>query len=51
MDGFLDYDVLMSVPELYHYGREGTWFRLRTFFLYLLDGLYQVSAHPFVVDA
>jgi len=43
MDGPPDYNVLMNIPELYRYGREGTWFGLGTFFLYLLDGLYQVS--------
>ncbi|KAJ7507724.1 phospholipid-translocating ATPase [Mycena galericulata] len=40
-DRFLDSHVLMMVPELYHFGREGTWFNLRSFFVYLIDGLYQ----------
>ncbi|GLB34572.1 putative cation transport ATPase (P-type) (TC 3.A.3) family, type IV subfamily protein [Lyophyllum shimeji] len=40
-DRVLDYHILMDVPELYHYGRRGTWFGLRSFFVYLLDGLYQ----------
>ncbi|KAG5652779.1 hypothetical protein H0H81_003659 [Sphagnurus paluster] len=31
----------MAVPELYHYGRRGTWFGLKAFFVYLFDGLYQ----------
>lgn len=33
----------MDVPELYHYGREGYWFGLKQFFIYVLDGTYQVS--------
>ncbi|KAG5643212.1 hypothetical protein DXG03_001330 [Asterophora parasitica] len=40
-DRFLDSHILMQVPELYHYGRRGTWFGLRSFFVYLFDGLYQ----------
>ncbi|KAJ7498994.1 phospholipid-translocating ATPase [Mycena latifolia] len=40
-DRFLDADVLMAVPELYHFGREGFWFNFRSFFVYLIDGTYQ----------
>ncbi|KAF5369162.1 hypothetical protein D9615_009965 [Tricholomella constricta] len=40
-DRILDSHVLMAVPELYHYGRRGTWFGLRSFFAYMIDGLYQ----------
>ncbi|KAJ6602623.1 phospholipid-translocating ATPase [Mycena vulgaris] len=40
-DRFLDADVLMAVPELYHFGREGYWYNLRSFFIYLIDGTYQ----------
>jgi len=32
----------MDIPELYRYGREGTWFGLRLFTIYMLDGVYQV---------
>ncbi|KAJ7179920.1 phospholipid-translocating ATPase [Mycena crocata] len=40
-DRFLDAEVLMAVPELYHFGREGTWFNLTSFFVYMIDGAYQ----------
>jgi len=40
----LDSHVLVQVPEIYHYGREGTWFGMRLFFVYMFDGLVQVSA-------
>ena len=31
----VDDDILMDIPELYRYGREGYWFNLKTFLLYL----------------
>jgi hypothetical protein len=37
-----DDTVLMALPELYRFGREGTWFGLRSFIIYMLDGVYQV---------
>ncbi|KAF9053140.1 phospholipid-translocating ATPase [Panaeolus papilionaceus] len=40
-DRFLDSHVLMAVPELYRYGREGTWFSMRLFTLYMLEAVYQ----------
>jgi hypothetical protein len=39
-----DAHVLMAVPELYRYGREGYWFNQTYFVLYMLDGLLQVSS-------
>ena len=39
-----DAHVLMAVPELYRYGREGYWFNQRSFVLYMFDGLVQVRA-------
>lgn len=39
----IDYDMLMAVPELYRYGRQGAWFSLRSFFVYMMDALLQVS--------
>jgi len=33
----------MAIPELYRYGREGTWYGLRRFSAYMLDGILQVS--------
>jgi len=44
MLSLLDSHVLMQVPEIYHYGREGTWFGMRLFFVYMFDGLVQVSS-------
>ncbi|KAJ4478456.1 phospholipid-translocating ATPase [Lentinula aciculospora] len=40
-DRILDSEILMDLPELYHYGREKYWFSWRDFFLYMLDGIYQ----------
>ncbi|KAF5358414.1 hypothetical protein D9756_001292 [Leucocoprinus leucothites] len=40
-DRFLDSHVLMQVPEIYHYGREGTWYGMELFFVYMFDGLVQ----------
>jgi hypothetical protein len=37
-----DDTVLMALPELYRFGREGTWFGLRSFIIYMVDGVYQV---------
>lgn len=39
---FIDADVLMAIPELYRYGREGEWFGMKWFSVYMLDGVYQV---------
>lgn len=32
----------MALPELYRYGREGHWFSMKWFVLYMLDGIFQV---------
>ncbi|KAK0455620.1 uncharacterized protein EV420DRAFT_1644405 [Desarmillaria tabescens] len=40
-DRLLDADVLMAIPELYRSGREGKWFGLKWFTVYVLDGVYQ----------
>lgn len=42
-DRFVEARVLMEIPELYRYGREGKWFGLGLFGLYMLDGVMQVS--------
>ena len=34
----------MAVPELYWYGREGKWFGMRQFVVYMLDGVVQVRS-------
>ena len=38
----VDDTVLMALPELYRTGREGSWFGLRQFAIYMIDGVYQV---------
>ncbi|KAG6376326.1 hypothetical protein JVT61DRAFT_2307 [Boletus reticuloceps] len=40
-DRIVDADVLMAFPELYRYGRERTWFSLKLFFIYMIDGVIQ----------
>lgn len=37
-----DDHLLMDVPELYWFGREGRWFGIGQFIAYMLDGLIQV---------
>ena len=39
----------MQVPELYRYGREGSWFGLKWFCLYMLDGVYQSAIIFFMI--
>lgn len=34
----------MAFPELYRYGREGRYFGIRLFVVYMLDGIYQVGS-------
>jgi len=36
----------MAFPELYRYGRERTWFSMKSFVIYMLDGVIQVL-YPF----
>ena len=43
----LDADVLMELPELYRYGREGKWFGLKWFTVYMFDGVMQVCSSPY----
>ncbi|KAJ7481094.1 phospholipid-translocating ATPase [Mycena galericulata] len=40
-DRLVDAEALMALPELYRHGREGRWFGLKWFILYMLDGIYQ----------
>ena len=49
-DTQIDSHMLMDLPEVYHYGRRGTWFGLTSFFMYMLDGVVSVSFYPYVVD-
>ncbi|KAJ7633042.1 hypothetical protein FB45DRAFT_521378 [Roridomyces roridus] len=48
-DRLLDAEALMALPELYRYGREGHWFGLRHFVLYMLDGVYQSAILFFLI--
>ncbi|KAJ7574583.1 hypothetical protein C8J56DRAFT_1172699 [Mycena floridula] len=48
-DRLIDSDVLMALPELYRYGREGRWFGLKWFALFMLDGIYQSAVIFFLV--
>ncbi|TFK54630.1 phospholipid-translocating ATPase [Heliocybe sulcata] len=40
-DRIVDDHVLMALPELYHYGREGYWFSTKLFLTYVLDAMVQ----------
>ncbi|PPQ72461.1 hypothetical protein CVT26_003714 [Gymnopilus dilepis] len=48
-DRFVDDHVLMAVPELYRYGREGKWFGLGQFTVYMLDAVYQSAIIYFLI--
>ncbi|KAF6763652.1 phospholipid-translocating ATPase [Ephemerocybe angulata] len=48
-DRILDYHILMDVPELYRYGREGYWFSMRSFFVYMVDALVQSVVIYFII--
>ncbi|KAF8969603.1 hypothetical protein BDZ97DRAFT_1794193 [Flammula alnicola] len=45
----IDDHVLMAVPELYWYGREGKWFGMRQFVVYMLDGIIQSAIIYFLI--
>lgn len=38
----------MALPELYRFGREGTWFGVKQFAIYMIDGVYQASLNDHV---
>lgn len=42
-----DDDILMALPELYRYGREGYWFSMKLFLAYMLDGVMQVRSKTY----
>ncbi|CAE6428267.1 hypothetical protein ACGC1H_000702 [Rhizoctonia solani] len=48
-DRNIDSDILVILPELYRYGREGKWFGVRVFAIYMLDGIYQSAVIFFFV--
>lgn len=43
-DRSLNDRVLMTMPELYSYGRRGAFFGLKRFSWYMIDGIYQVRS-------
>ncbi|KAE9411132.1 phospholipid-translocating P-type ATPase [Gymnopus androsaceus JB14] len=49
-DRIIDSHVLMALPELYRYGREGHWFGMKWFLLYMLDGIYQSAVIYFFIN-
>ncbi|KAJ7137876.1 phospholipid-translocating ATPase [Mycena epipterygia] len=48
-DRLVDANALMALPELYRYGREGRWFGLKWFVIYMLDGIYQSAIIFFLI--
>jgi len=40
----------MALPELYRFGREGKWFGMRTFVIYMIDGVYQSAVIYFIIQ-
>ena len=42
-DRIVDDHVLMDLPELYKHARNGEYFNLKLFLIYVLDASYQVS--------
>ncbi|KAF9246334.1 hypothetical protein BU15DRAFT_85102 [Melanogaster broomeanus] len=48
-DRIVDADILMAFPELYRYGRERTWFTMKLFFIYALDGVIQSVSLYFII--
>ncbi|KAH8825414.1 phospholipid-translocating ATPase [Flagelloscypha sp. PMI_526] len=48
-DRIADAKTLMAIPELYKYGREGSWFRMSTFLIYILDAVAQSVVIFFIV--
>jgi len=39
----IESEILMAFPQLYRFGREGHWFGMKLFSVYMLDGIYQVK--------
>ncbi|KAG6843812.1 hypothetical protein H0H87_000218 [Tephrocybe sp. NHM501043] len=50
-DRIVDAHVLMDLPELYRYGREGRWFGLKWFTIYMFDGVVQTMVFSSVIVA
>ncbi|KAH8827405.1 phospholipid-translocating P-type ATPase [Flagelloscypha sp. PMI_526] len=48
-DRIADARDLMDYPELYRYGRTGSWFNYKLFWIYMLDGIYQSTIVYFFI--
>ncbi|KAF8623323.1 hypothetical protein AX15_006401 [Amanita polypyramis BW_CC] len=48
-DRIADDRVLMELPELYRYGREGYWYSWKEFFIYIFDGIVQTVLIFFII--
>ncbi|EJD53100.1 phospholipid-translocating P-type ATPase [Auricularia subglabra TFB-10046 SS5] len=48
-DRLIDDDILVKIPELYHYGREKTWFGIKLFLIFMFDALYQSAVIFFIL--
>ncbi|EJD02206.1 phospholipid-translocating P-type ATPase [Fomitiporia mediterranea MF3/22] len=48
-DRIADDDILMEIPELYRYGREGYWFGHKTFLIYMFDAVLQSAIIFFLI--
>ncbi|KAG6335478.1 hypothetical protein ID866_3606 [Astraeus odoratus] len=48
-DRIVDADILMAFPELYRYGRERTWFTMKSFCVYMLEGVIQSVVLYFII--
>ncbi|KAF4608233.1 hypothetical protein EYR40_000577 [Pleurotus pulmonarius] len=48
-DRLADDRELMAFPELYRFGREGTWFSFKSFCIFMLDGVYQSAIIFFLI--
>ena len=47
-DRIVDDHVLMALPELYRHSRQGEYFTLKLFALYMIDGAYQVRDYCYL---
>ncbi|GLB34568.1 putative cation transport ATPase (P-type) (TC 3.A.3) family, type IV subfamily protein [Lyophyllum shimeji] len=48
-DRIVDARILMELPELYRYGRQGNWFSFKWFSVYMLDGVMQSAVIFFLI--
>jgi phospholipid-translocating ATPase len=48
-DRIVDDHVLMAIPELYRYGREGKWFGVKLFAVFMMEGIVQSAIIYFIL--